>query len=99
VKSRQQSQLGATHGQEHRGFRTYERTETRRRGALLISSMVAGHTGGRSIGDPAVAFSRWLRARLRPPDQDRMPGLCRVYNPDGTLREVLDPYTRKPVTP
>ena len=30
-------------------------------------------------------------------DEWYRPSPCRVYNPDGTLREVLDPFTRKPI--
>lgn len=42
----------------------------------------------------AKDISMWVKARLKP----QIPhGLCRVYNPDGTLRCVLDPVTRKEV--
>lgn len=40
-----------------------------------------------------------IQRALDPRDVERRAGPCTVYNPDGTVREVLDPFTRKPIMP
>ena len=46
---------------------------------------------------PSDTLPRLVPLHLAAADEDRLPSLCRCFRPDGTLRVVLDPFTRKPV--
>ena len=46
---------------------------------------------------PSDTLPREIPLYLAALDAFRLPSLVRVYGPDGRLRVVLDPFTRRPV--
>jgi hypothetical protein len=68
----------------------------RRRKTKYKTFSVFPDRGGR-IADPAIHFAWKVRRMFILPTKDRGPGLCKVFNPDGTLKCILDPVTRKPI--
>jgi len=69
-------------------------SETKKKKGHVIFG-ATGYSGGISV-NPSIAFSWYVRSRLNAIKHPISP--VKVFNPDGTLRHVLDPYTRKPIT-
>lgn len=68
-----------------------------RRGQVFLIGSSTTKSG--VVHTPQLNAAYFVRRKLRPLDKDSTPGVCKVYNADGTLREILDPFTRQPIAP